>query len=37
MVRAHRAPIVIGMQRLTDDPFAHRLFAEAQEGIAVFD
>ena len=25
------------MQRLTDDPFAHRLFAEAQEGIAVFD
>ena len=25
------------MERLTDDPFARRLFAEAQEGIAVFD
>jgi diguanylate cyclase (GGDEF)-like protein len=25
------------MQRLTDDPFARRLFADAQEGIAVFD
>ena len=25
------------MLRLTDDPFARRLFAEAQEGIAVFD
>jgi diguanylate cyclase (GGDEF)-like protein len=25
------------MQRLTDDPFAHRLFSEAQEGVAVFD
>lgn len=25
------------MLRLTDDPFARRLFADAQEGIAVFD
>ncbi|MEK7864069.1 MAG: PAS domain-containing protein, partial [Chloroflexota bacterium] len=25
------------MRRLTDDPFAQRLFAEAQEGIAIFD
>jgi len=37
MVRAHGAPIVVGVQRLTDDPFARRLFADAQEGIAMFD